>query len=504
MIAAVGENLLSLKGIGKKFGGIWVLRDVDLDVRRGEIVGLIGENGSGKSTLVKILTGYHTPDSGTIHMGDQELDLPVHQPQELGISVIHQDLGLVESMTVAENLGISSSYGSRVLGPVRNKEEEALCRSLLSAFGVDVDIHREVSTLEPAVRSAVAIARSIRVLRRSSEHHLLILDEPTAYLGHEDSLRVRRLMRSAADDGAGVIFISHHLDEVTQSCDRIAVLRDGRLIDTFGVEGVAREDVITAMLGRSLERFYPEPRDNQRELLLSFRGVSGGQTKDFTLHLHAGEVVGVTGIVGSGFQEVPYLLAGITRSTGGSVELDGEDILGLDPKQLLERGVAVVPGNRQRDGVWLEGTAQENITLLRLKRFFRWPSLRLSDEAAEARNLMEQYGVRPLDHTRRMDSFSGGNQQKMVMAKWLSTGPRVMLLDEPTQGVDAGARRDILDMVAAAADAGSAVAIFSADVEQLSEMCDRVVVMAGGAVAAVLTSEDATQPRILTLAHGGA
>ncbi len=498
-----GGDLLSLKGVGKNFGGIWVLRDIDLDVRKGEILGLVGENGSGKSTLVKILTGYHMPDLGTIHMGGEELDLPVRQPQELGISVIHQDLGLVESMTVAENLGISSSYGSRVLAPVRTKEEQELCRSLLSAFGVDVDIHQEVSTLEPAVRSAVAIARSIRVLRRSSEHNLLILDEPTAYLGHEDSLRVRRLMRSAADSGAGVIFISHHLDEVTDSCDRIAVLRDGRLIDTFGVEGVVRDDVITAMLGRSLERFYPEPRDNQRELLLRFRGVAGGRTKDFTLDLHAGEVVGVTGIVGSGFHEVPYLLAGIAESTAGSVELDGDDILGLDPKELLKRGVAVVPGNRQRDGVWLEGTAQENITLLRLKRFFRWPTLRIHDEAVEAKALMEQYGVRPLDPSRRMDSFSGGNQQKMVMAKWLSTGPRVMLLDEPTQGVDAGARRDILDIVAAAADAGAAVAIFSADVEQLSEMCDRVVVMAGGTVAAVLASQDATQTRILSAAHGG-
>ncbi|MCW2854236.1 MAG: sugar transporter ATP-binding protein [Nocardioides sp.] len=495
-------ELLTVKGLGKQFSGIWVLRDVDLEVRRGEIVGLVGENGSGKSTLVKILTGFHNPDSGTVRMGAQELTLPIRQPQDLGIAVIHQDLGLIETMTVAENLGISSSYGARALAPVRNRQEERLCRELLEGFGVDVDIHEPVATLAPSVRSAVAIARSIRVLRGSAENHLLILDEPTAYLGHDDSLRVRRLMRSAADNGAGVIFISHHLDEVTQSCDRIVVLRDGQLVDTFDVGDVQRSEVIAAMLGRSLDRFYPEPRDQAGDTLISFRGVAGGQTQAFDLDLHAGEVVGVTGLVGSGFHEVPYLLAGLLRATGGSVDNDGSDILGLSPNELLLKGVAVVPGNRQRDGVWLEGTAQENVTLLQLKRFFRWPTLRLAEEEEEARALMAQYGVRPLDPTRRLDAFSGGNQQKMVMAKWLSTNPKVMLLDEPTQGVDAGARRDILDIVASAAEAGSAVAIFSADLEQLAEMCDRVVVMAGGRVQAVLSSEEATQASILTAAHG--
>jgi ribose transport system ATP-binding protein len=309
-------------------------------------------------------------------------------------------------------------------------------------------------------------------------------------------------MRSAADDGAGVIFISHHMDEVIESCDRIVVLRDGRLIDTFDARNVRRTDVIAAMLGRSLERFYPEPQHNQRERLMSFRGVAGGQTKDFSIDLHAGEVVGVTGLVGSGFQEVPYLLAGIINKTAGSVDFEGVDVLGLDPKILLRKGIAVVPGNRQRDGVWLEGTAQENITLLRLKRFFRWPSLRLRDEAKEARAMMEKFGVRPLDPSRRLDSFSGGNQQKIVMAKWLSTSPKVMLLDEPTQGVDAGARRDILDIVASAAEAGSAVAIFSSDIEQLAEMCDRVVVMAAGVVSKVLSSEEANEHSILAAAHG--
>jgi ribose transport system ATP-binding protein len=502
-MTAEREALLSISDLGKNFDGNWVLRGVDLEIGRGEILGLVGENGSGKSTLVKILTGYHTPDSGTIQLGQEKLSLPIRRPQDLGIAVIHQDLGLIENLTVAENLGVSSSYGTRLLAPVRTREEHGLCRSLLESFGLDVDIQAQIASLPPSVRSAIAIARSMRVLRRNAEHHLLILDEPTAYLGHEDSQRVRSLMRSAADAGAGVIFISHHLDEVIESCDRIAVLRDGRMIDVFDVNQVKREDVITAMLGRSLERFYPEPRDNQRERLMSFSGVAGGNIQDFTLDLHAGEVVGVTGLVGSGFEEIPYLLSGLLKDASGTVEFEGTNVLGLEPGKLLARGIAIVPGNRQRDGVWLDGTAQENITLLRLKRYFRWPSLRLATEGADARVLMEQFGVRPQDPTRRLGSFSGGNQQKIVMAKWLSTQPTVMLLDEPTQGVDAGARRDILDIVATTADSGSGVMIFSSDIEQLSEMCDRVAVMAGGRVTAVLNSHEATQPRILSAAHGG-
>jgi ribose transport system ATP-binding protein len=498
---ATGE-LLSVRNLGKSFAGNWVLQDVDLDVRPGEIVALVGENGSGKSTLVKMLTGYHTPDSGTISIGGEELSLPVRSPQDLGISVIHQDLGLIDSMTVAENLGISSSYGTRLLSPVRRKSEEQICRSVLERLDIDVDLDTEVGELAPSVRSAVAIARSIRVLRSNSEQNLLILDEPTAYLGHEDSVRVRNLMRNAADAGAGVVFISHHLDEVMDSCDRIAVLRDGRLVEMFDVADVARNDVITAMLGRSLERFYPEPRDDRHEKVMSFADVAGGRVEQFDLELFAGEVVGVTGLVGSGFEDVPYLLTGAIHATSGSALMEGREALGLGPAQLLERHIAVVPGNRQRDGIWLEGTAQENVTLLRLKSFFRWPSLRLREEAEDALGLMKAYDVRPPDPRLPLAAFSGGNQQKIVMAKWLSTDPKVMLLDEPTQGVDAGARRDILDTVAATAEAGSAVAIFSSDIEQLSEMCDRVVVMADGRVSSILSADEASQTRIMTDAHG--
>jgi ribose transport system ATP-binding protein len=503
-MTALGVPILEVKGIGKRFTGNWVLQDVAFSIAPGEVVGLMGENGSGKSTLVKILSGVYTPDAGTVAMGGHDLPMPVSHPQESGMAVIHQDLGLVDTMSVADNLGVSTSFGARTFAPISTKRELAICREILDGFGIDVDPRAAVGSLTPAVRSAVAIARSTRVLKQHTENHLLILDEPTAYLGQRDVERVLDLVRSSAAEGAGVIFISHHIAEVVEACDRVLILRDGQLVSSFTRAEADPDKMIAAMLGRSLERFYPAPAGKASEALLTIEGLTGGRVRDVSFALHAGEVIGVTGLVGSGYDEIPYLVAGQTPVDSGEVTFGEQSILGLSIRKLLDLGLAVVPGNRQRDGGWMEGTARENITLLKLSKFFRWPRLRLRAEADEATELMQKFGVRPCTPERSVSAFSGGNQQKIVLAKWLSLAPKVMLLDEPTQGVDAGARRDILDIVADSAHAGNAVAIFSADTEQLAEMCDRVVVMVAGRVRAILPAEEATEARIVSLAQGAA
>jgi ribose transport system ATP-binding protein len=296
---------LEVRGIGKQFAGTWVLQDVDFSIAPGEVVGLIGENGSGKSTLVKILSGVYTPDSGSVRMGGLELALPIHNPQEAGVAVIHQDLGLVDNMSVADNLGISSSFGSRAFAPISTKREMEICTKMLDGFGIDVDPRATVGSLTPAVRSAVAIARSTRVLSRHADNPLLILDEPTAYLGQRDVERVLDLVRSSASDGAGVIFISHHFAEVISVCDRIIVLRDGRLVSSFEAASAVPSEMITAMLGRSLERFYPAPSGEAREVLMNFDNVSGKTAREVSFALHAGEVVGV------GTTRSPTLLPGV-------------------------------------------------------------------------------------------------------------------------------------------------------------------------------------------------
>jgi ribose transport system ATP-binding protein len=494
---------LEVRGVGKHFGHNWVLKDVDFSIAPGEVVGVIGENGSGKSTLVKLLSGVYTPDAGTVRIGGKDLPMPLRHPQASGIAVIHQDLGLADTLSVADNLGISSSFGVRAFAPIVVRREQAVCRAMLDRFGIDVDLRAEVGTLAPAVRSAVAIARSSRVLQAHEGHRLFILDEPTAYLGQRDVDRVLELVRSTAADGAAVIFISHHFAEVTSTCDRILVLRDGRLVRQFDARTAEPNDMITAMLGRPLDRFYPAPSGKpQRDEILTFDGISGKQARDVTFSLHAGEVVGVTGLIGSGYDEIPYLVAGDAPLTAGDIQLRGKSIVGHGIRRLLSEGVAVVPGNRQTDGAWMEGTARENVSLLKLRRFFRRPFLRLKAEAADAAESLNRFGVRPAAPDQEFSAFSGGNQQKIVLAKWMTLEPQVLLLDEPTQGVDAGARRDILDIIVETARSGNAVAIFSADTEQLSEMCDRVVVLVGGRVCAILEAKDATEARIVALTQG--
>jgi ribose transport system ATP-binding protein len=483
-------------GLGKQFGGVWVLRDFSFRVSPGEVVGLVGENGSGKSTLVKILSGVHPADAGEVLIGGQE-----PSGSSSRVAVIHQDLGLNEQMSVLENMGASSGYGTRLFAPIPFRSERRRCQELLDGLGSQTGLDTLVVNLPPAARSAVAIARSSRLLNAEGGCSLLILDEPTAYLGRQDADRVLALVRAAAEDGTGVIFISHDLNEVLRVCDRIVVIRDGQFVDEMSPASVTTDRVIEAMLGRPLDHFYPPPGGHAGDTVLSFDHVSGGHVRDVSLDLKRGEVLGVTGLIGSGYEDLPYLLSGLISPDSGDILLDGRSVLGLGIKALLTLGVAIVPGNRQRDGGWMDGTAQENVSLLRIRSFFRWPTLRARLEKADSFALMKRFGVRPLAPAQKFSAFSGGNQQKLVMAKWLSLEPRVMLLDEPTQGVDAGARRDILEIVAEAARQGNAVAIFSSDSEQLAEVCDRVGIIVDGELRYVLSGSDATEDRIVALSQ---
>ena len=483
-------------GLGKQFNGQWVLRDFSLKVSPGEVLGLVGENGSGKSTLVKILSGVHSPDAGQVLLAGEEVS-----PHSAGVAVIHQDLGLSEDMSVMENLGISSGYGARLFAPISFRSERRRCQELLKNLGSQLRLDTLVADLTPAARSAIAVARSSRALGAEGRCRLLILDEPTAYLGRQDADRVLTLVRAAAEGGVGVIFISHDLDEVARACDRIVVIRDGLLVDDMDRASATTDRVIESMLGRPLDRFYPAPEGRSGDTILTLDHVTGGHVRDVSLDVKRGEVLGITGLVGSGYEDLPYLLAGLIPSASGDALLDGRHVLGIGIKALLKLGVAIVPANRQRDGGWMDGSAQENVSLLRIRSFFRWPSLRPRLEKADSLAKMKQFGVRPLAPNRKLGAFSGGNQQKLVMAKWLSLSPRVMLLDEPTQGVDAGARRDILELVAEAARQGNAVAIFSSDCEQLAEVCDRIAIIVNGELRYILPGSEATESRIVALAQ---
>lgn len=495
---------LELKGVSKSYGGLKALDGADLEVRAGEVMGLLGQNGSGKSTLVKSLTGVIAPDSADVaRIWGQDLSFPLTRPLDHGIAVIHQELGLIDTMTVAENLGVSVGYGSGVLAPVSWQGEAEAARNLLEEFGMPISPKAMVGDLSSAERAAVAIARGMRQLNEETkEQQLFLLDEPTAYLPAEEAGRVIQLMRHVADRGASVIFISHRLAEVAEVCDRATILRDGRTVGCVELAESNPSEIMSLMLGRRFSEFYPDKEAGELgEVLVATEEVSAEVLNGLSFELRAGEILGVTGLVGQGQQELPYVLGGSVKVSSGRVVLRGEDVTDSASRERIESGIAVVPANRKRDGLWQDATAAENVSLPVLPSFYKGGWLRLKQEANRAKDLIGEFDVVPNDPTRPAFSFSGGNQQKIVLAKWLQTSPQVLVLDEPTQGVDAGAKKEILELVKQSALGGAGILICSSDHEEVANTCHRVLVLDNGRIVAELVGDDVTEQAILESCH---
>jgi ribose transport system ATP-binding protein len=486
-----------IRNMTKSFEGVTVLDGVNLDIEPGEVRGLIGENGSGKSTLVKILSGMYAPDPGSsCELWGEATSFPIHA-QRHGMATIHQDLGLVDHMSVTENIGITSGYDSRVLIPFNKKRQEELARSLSREFGLQLDPRMPVGQLAPAERSVVAIVRALRVLRKSQENHVVIMDEPTAALPFTESERLLGILRNLAAGGAAVLFISHRLQEVLGVCDRISVLRAGKLVGTVDRENATDARLLTMMLGYELGEFYPEKnRLDSSNYFLQVRSLAGGNVEGVTFGVAPGEIVGITGLAGMGQDELPYLIDGYAHRSSGTVVVDGK-IVAPSVTASLKAGMVLVPGNRQRDAIWINGTAAENLTLPFLREFQHMGMLNRPRELRFARSEMARFDVRPLRPAQKAARFSGGNQQKLVVARWLKLKPRVLMLHEPTQGVDPGAKKEILAQIRHAAEAGTAVAMFSSDVEEVANMCDRALIMRHGRITGEIGQGLVSQERLV-------
>ena len=486
--------LLVVEGLSKTFPGLQALTDLDFRVDPGEIVALVGQNGSGKSTLVKVLTGIHEPDPGA----------RIEGPAQAGsgaIHVIHQDLGLIAQLNTVENLDLGRHYGARAALPTRRREEARHARDLLREFDTAFDVTVPVAELTPAERTIVAIARALDGWE--SPEGLLILDEPTAALHSDEVGRLFTAVRRAAARGAGVIFVSHRLDEVMDLADRVVVLRDGRLVADTPVSELDHEELVRLIVGEALQDAAPRNRRDGGEPALRVRGLRGGTVSDLNLDMRAGEVVGVSGILGSGREHVAALLFGALAREAGAVGVAGVALSPSDPRAAIAAGVAYVPADRHADGAVMTMRVRENVTLPNLRRLRR--RLGWLDAPAERRDVdrwVDRVGLQPADPERPLELFSGGNQQKVVLAKWLRNEPRLLLLDEPTQGVDVGAKAAIYELVHDAAAGGAAVLMASSDTGELASVCDRVLVMSDGIAAAEITGPDLTEERLVIEALG--
>ena len=499
--------VLRLSDIAKTFGGARALDRVSFEVLPGEVHGLLGKNGSGKSTLVKILAGYHAPDpGGRMEFNGEEVALPLKPGdfRRLGMSFVHQNLGLVPSLTVLENLRLSD-ITSVSRGFINWSRERQAARDALGRFGLELDPDERIDRLSAVDKALLAIVRAfedVRVAReRTGLPGLVLLDEPTPFLPREGVEKLFGLVRSIASRGSSVVFISHDIDEVMTITDRATVLRDGEVAGSLVTRQATHEEVVEMIVGRKLARLAPVRTSarTRHEPRVRLENVSNAHLKPTTISVGKGEILGLTGLIGSGYEQLPYLAFGARAATGGTLAFEGGGELALSeltPRKAIELGLALLPGDRQAASGVDSLPVVDNMFLPDIERFFVGGFLQNGRMKREARTLGAAFEVRPNDPLMKLSALSGGNAQKVLIARWMNRKPGLLLLDEPTQGVDVGTRQHIFGALRAAAAAGMSVICASSDAEQLADICDRVLVFARGAVCEEIEGDQISKESI--------
>jgi rhamnose transport system ATP-binding protein len=493
--------LLKLTNVSKSFAGVHALKGVSFELRAGEIHALVGENGAGKSTLIKIISGAHQPDAGTLEIGGQTIlqNDPVLS-RSLGIAVIYQKPALLPDLTVAENiaLGLEARGAWR---RVRWASRRRQAQELLDRVGASINPNALVHTLSMPQQQLVEIARALGANAR-----VLILDEPTASLSDREVDRLLQVLRDLRGQGVGIIYISHRLEELPQIADRVTVLRDGSSIATRPMAEVDRAELIRLMVGREVTAIFPKQTVAIGATILALHnlGCRASGVHGVGFEVRVGEIVGLAGLVGAGRTELARILFGLTPADTGEIHWQGSAIKISSPKQAVQLGIAYVPEDRRRHGVILEMPVATNATLAVLDRISSAGWLNFRAEKLLAGDYVKHLAVKTASLQTPVGDLSGGNQQKVAISRWLATQPRLLILDEPTQGIDVGAKAEIHRLMSDLAGRGMAVLMISSELPEILGMSDRIVVMHAGTVTGILNRDEATQEKILSLALGHA
>jgi len=493
------QPVLELRGVSKRFAGVQALQDVDLDLAGGAVHGLVGENGAGKSTLVKVLAGVHQPDQGTIRLGGEELVLngPAAAP-DLGIAVMHQQPNLFPDLEVAENVFVGRLPRTR-LGQVDWRRVHAAAGGLFTRLGVPLKVTRPVRGLSVADQQLIEIAKALSIDAR-----VLVMDEPTAALSTREVERLFATVRQLREHGVAVLFVNHRLEEVFALCDEVTVLRDGRHVITSPLGELTPAETTRHTLGRRADSLFPKEAVEAGQVALRVRGLTRrGVFRDVSFEVRGGEIVALAGLVGAGRTEVARALFGIDRAESGEVMVDGRTVEIGSPDEAMAYGLAYVPEDRHQQGLILDFSIAANVSLPVLGQLSRLLGvINRGREAALARDYFQKLQVRAAGVDQPTASLSGGNQQKVVIAKWLATRPAVLMLDEPTRGIDIGAKAEVHRIISRLAAEGMAILLISSELPEVLGMADRVVVLNEGRVAATLARGEATQERIMVAATG--
>jgi ribose transport system ATP-binding protein len=490
--------MLEMAGITKKFPGVVALDSVRFSVGAGEVVALVGENGAGKSTLMKILAGIYKPDSGTVRFRGHAVSISTpKESSQLGIGIIHQELEVVDTLDAAGNifLGREPTWA----GPLRLLDRRKIsseARTLLARVGLDVAPDVPLRMFSTAQKQLVEIAKALSLQAR-----LLIMDEPTSSLTLGETERLMQVVADLRATGVAVVYISHRLDEIERLADRVIVLRDGRNAGELARSEVTRDRVVQMMVGRDLSMFYSASAPTS-QACMELRGLCTARypAQKVSLSIRGGQILGLAGLIGAGRSELAQTVFGIERSLGGEVLLDGSRLKIRSPRDAIQRGIYLVPEDRRNSGLLTGMTVRENITLPELSRFSSFGWIRLRNEADAARASCEELRIKTASVEATVSNLSGGNQQKVVLAKWLALKPRVILFDEPTRGIDVGAKAEIYQLMRQLAADGVAILMISSDMEEILRNSDRVAVMHEGRVTGILERSDCTQEAIMRLA----
>ncbi|EAQ77840.1 sugar ABC transporter ATP-binding protein [Blastopirellula marina] len=492
--------LLEVCHVSKRFPGVQALQDVSLSIAPGQSIAVIGENGAGKSTLMKILAGIQTPDEGEIRIDGRAVEIrTVRDAEKQGIALIHQELNLCDNLDVAANIFLGKE--PRSCGFLRRREMDRRAAEVLQQVGLDIQPTTSLASLSIGRRQLVEIAKAL-----ASDAQVLIMDEPTSSLSTGEVENLFRVIHTLRQRGVSIVYISHRLSEIHHVADRVVALRDGRNSGELERDEITHEQMVRLMVGRDLDQFFPHVPHSAGEVVLSAQGVRvrGKAAFPLDLELKAGEIVGLAGLVGAGRTELLETLFGVRRSAGGSVEVAGKRIRLRSPRDAIAAGLFLIPEDRKQDGLVIEMTVGENITLPGLMRASTAGILPTRWEKSTADAMIQKLRIKTPGPGQIIQFLSGGNQQKAVIAKWLAMGPQVLLLDEPTRGIDIGAKHEIYEMMETLAHQGVAILFASSEMEEVIGMSDRTLVMHEGRIAGQLERGQLSEQAIMRLATGAA
>lgn len=493
------QNLVEMRHITKTFPGVVALDDVTFECLPGEVHAVVGANGAGKSTLMKILAGVYQPDSGEVLLEGEPIRIhSPHQAQHLGISIIYQELNLLPDLDVAQNVFLGREPRRR-LGFIDKRQLERQARAVLQRLGVDLDPHTPLRTLSVAHQQMVEIAKALSLHAR-----IIIMDEPSATLGGQDLEHVFDVINALRDQGVTVIYISHRIVEVFEIADRVTVFKDGRVVGTEDVADIDRGSLVRLMIGRTLSETFPPRSDSVGPEVLTVENLTcQGVLRDINLRIHAGEIVGIAGLVGAGRSELAQAVFGVRPVDGGEIRIKNERVKLRTPRDAVQHNIGFLTENRKEEGLVSALSVRHNATLPSLEQRQRWGFVNFRKEDEVVTTMVSDLDIATPSLEQEVQYLSGGNQQKVVLAKWLISGPDLLIFDEPTRGIDVGAKSEIWHLMRELANQGTAILMISSEIPEIIGMSDRVVVMHNGEVAGVLPGQTATEEEVMMLATYG-